>query len=116
MTAGGPGTNKGMMSKLGQMFGIGQNSGTGGTGAQPDMLITAEGTQSINDFAWKKKENKYMGINSISEKESKDLKDLKTKAQIDQYISAVPDNGRYLGFENVSNLFNTIYSHKLFIL
>ena len=74
-----------MFGKLGSMFGIGEGASTGGTGgpSQPDMQITAEGTQPLSDFGWKKRENKYLGANSISDKENKEQKELLKKSQLE---------------------------------
>ena len=57
----------GLMNKF---FGL---SGANGT-QQPvaDMNITGEGTQPLNDMAWKRKENKYLGANSINDKEQRE--------------------------------------------
>jgi hypothetical protein len=52
---------------------------------------------------WKKRENKYLGVNSITDKESKEQKELEKSKKIDQYLSRFPENEKYLGFENVSN-------------
>jgi hypothetical protein len=40
------------------------------------MTVTGEGTQPLSDMGWKKKENKYQGSTSHSEKEQKEAKDL----------------------------------------
>ena len=65
------------------MVGFG-NSSTGGTGQLPaDMLTTGEGTQPLSDLGWKKKENKYQGSSSISDKESKDQKEIKSMKHVD---------------------------------
>ena len=74
-----------MFGKLGSVFGFGEGASTGGTGGQTqaDMQITAEGTQPLSDFAWKKRENKYLGANSISEKENKEQKELSKKSQLE---------------------------------
>ena len=62
-----------MMSKLAQAIGYG-NSSTGGTGtvSAAESLTTGEGTQPISDLNWKKKENKYLGSSSITDKEAKE--------------------------------------------
>ena len=69
-----------MFDKLQNWIGGGSSGGTGGSGlnnGQIDWTITAEGTQSLSDMGWKRKENKYLGINNLSEKETKDNKELK---------------------------------------
>ena len=100
--------NAGMMSKLAQAIGYGGNSSTGGTGivSAQDSLVTGEGTQPLSDMNWKKRENKYLGANSITDKEAKEQKELDKSKKIDQYLSKFPDNEKYLGFENVSTAFN----------
>ena len=45
-----------------------------------------------------------MGMSSMSERENKEIKELKQKMQIDQYLSKFPDSDKYLGLENVSAL------------
>ena len=40
----------------------------GGSGPV-DMTVTGEGCQPISDLGWKKKENKYAGTYSLSERE-----------------------------------------------
>jgi len=35
------------------------------------MTVTGEGCQPITDLGWKRKENKYLGTSSISERDSK---------------------------------------------
>jgi hypothetical protein len=47
------------------------------------MMTTGEGTQPLSDLGWKKKENKYLGMSSISEKEAKDLKEMKQSKHVD---------------------------------
>ena len=54
---------------------------------------------------WKKRENKYQGPNSITDKEAKEQKELEKSTKINQYLSRFPDNEKYLGFENVSKSF-----------
>ena len=62
-----------MFGRFGINFGFGQggdrNSGVQG---QIDYTVTGEGTQALSDMGWKKKENKYMGTGSLTEKESKE--------------------------------------------
>ena len=48
--------------------GSGNQGDTGGQ-APVDMTVTGEGCQPITDLAWKKKENKYLGQSSLSERE-----------------------------------------------
>ena len=93
-----------MMSKLAQAIGYGGNSSTGGTGivSAQDSLVTGDGTQPLSDMNWKKRENKYLGSSSISDKEAKEQKELEKSKKIDQYLSRFPENEKYLGFENVS--------------
>ena len=66
-----------MMSKLAQAIGYGGNSSTGGTGivSAQDSLVTGDGTQPLSDMNWKKRENKYLGSSSISDKEAKEQKE-----------------------------------------
>lgn len=73
------------------------------------MAVTGEGTQPLSDLAWKKKENKYLGANSLNEKEMKEKRDLDNKPSIDSYLYRFPKNENYLGFENVSNFFFHVY-------
>lgn len=96
-----------MMSKLAQAIGYGGNSSTGGTGivSAQDSLVTGDGTQPLSDMNWKKRENKYLGSSSISDKEAKEQKELEKSKKIDQYLSRFPENEKYLGFENVSKGF-----------
>jgi len=37
----------------------------------------------VSDLAWKKKENRYMGQSSISDKEQKEQKELVNKKHVD---------------------------------
>jgi len=60
-----------MFGGLTRFFGATTNGGTGG-GAVVDIAMTGEGCQSITDLGWKKWENKYMGVNSLAERELKD--------------------------------------------
>ena len=95
------GRSQGMFGRISQTLGFG--SGTGGTGAtQAEMQFIGEGTQPISDFAWKKKENKYLGMQSLTEREQKDTKDMKQRMHVDQYLSKFPESEKFLGFENVS--------------
>jgi len=66
------------------------------------MTITGEGTQALSDMHWKKRENKFLGANSITERENKEIKHLDKKNKTDQFISKFPENEKFLGFENVS--------------
>jgi hypothetical protein len=61
------------------------NSSTGGTGGQSavDLVTTGEGTQPLSDLGWKKKENKYLGMNSMSDKEAKEQKEMKQMKHVD---------------------------------
>lgn len=34
-----------------------------------DMTVTGEGCQPLSDLGWKKKENKFMGVSSLPEKD-----------------------------------------------
>lgn len=51
---------------------------------------------------WKKRENKYLGPNSLSDREMKEQRDLDNKSKTEQYLSKFPQNEKFLGFENVS--------------
>ena len=51
---------------------------------------------------WKKRENRYLGSKSISDKEAKEQDELDKSKKIDQYLNRFPENEKYLGFENVS--------------
>ena len=53
-------------------------------------------------MGWKKKENKFLGNNSLSDREFKEKRELDQKKKVDQYIGKFPANENYLGFENVS--------------
>lgn len=68
------------------------------------MTITGEGTQPLHDLNFKKRENKYMGPNSLTIKETDELKEMDKRSQLEQYLTKFPDNEKYLGFENVSLL------------
>lgn len=67
-----------------------------------DMTVTGEGCQAITDLGWKKKENRYLGTSSMSEREVKEQKSVKSSVAIEQYQYKFPENERHLGFENVS--------------
>ena len=70
-------TNKsspGMFSKF-MNFGFNGNNQQSNN-ATADMTITGEGCQPLSDMGWKKKENKYLGTSSHSEKEQKEAKEL----------------------------------------
>ena len=47
------------------------------------MTVTGEGCQPITDLGWKKKENKYLGQSSISERDNKQIKAIKDSATIE---------------------------------
>ena len=81
--------------------GSGQTGDIGGSGPV-DMTITGEGCQPITDLGWKKKENKYQGQSSLSEREVKDLKEMGKRTSIEQFNYKFPDNEKHLGLENVS--------------
>ena len=66
------------------------------------MTVTGEGCQPITDLGWKKKENKYLGNSSLSEREVKDLKDMGKRTSLEQFNYKFPDNEKHLGLENVS--------------
>ena len=66
------------------------------------MTVTGEGCQPITDLGWKRKENKYLGSSSISERDSKQIKAIKDSVTIEQYMHKFPDNEKHFGFENVS--------------
>ena len=90
-----------MISKF-MNFGFGT---TGNQNVQPqvvDLTITGEGTQPLADLNWKKKENKFQGSSSITDREAKELKEIDKRNQTDQYLYKFPDNEKYMGFENVS--------------
>jgi hypothetical protein len=48
-------------------------------------------------------------MSSISEKEAKELKDLKQSKHVDQYLNKFPENEKFLGFENVSRFILPIF-------
>ena len=77
---GSPGSHKqgshGIMSAFKNMWNSSQNVGDVGGSGPIDMTVTGEGCQPITDLAWKKKENKYQGQSSLSEREVKDLKEM----------------------------------------
>ena len=60
-----------MFGGISRFFSTSANGGTGGNSVV-DLAMTGEGCQSITDLGWKKRENKYMGINSLAERELKD--------------------------------------------
>ena len=66
------------------------------------MTVTGEGCQPITDLGWKKKENKYLGASSLSEREVKDLKEMSKRTSLEQFNYKFPDNEKHLGLENVS--------------
>ena len=74
---------------------------TGGSGPI-DMTVTGEECQPITDLAWKKKENKYLGQSSLSDREVKDLKEMGKRPSIEQFNYKFPENEKHLGLENVS--------------
>lgn len=47
------------------------------------MTVTGEGCQPLSDLGWKKKENKFMGVSSLPEKDQKEQKDIKAKSAIE---------------------------------
>ena len=49
-------------------MGFGSN-GQGSAYEKVDWTVTGEGTQPLSDMNWKKRENKYLGQNSVSDKE-----------------------------------------------
>ena len=81
----------------------------GGSGPV-DMTITGEGCQPITDLGWKKKENKYLGQSSLSDREVKDLKEMGKRPSIEQFTYKFPDNEKHLGLENVSDLIKELFS------
>ena len=83
-------------------FGFGQSNSGNNANGPADMTVTGEGCESLSEMGWKKKENKFQGNNSLSEREFKEKRELDNKAKVDQYISKFPPNENYLGFENVS--------------
>lgn len=89
----------GWMSRL---FGV---SGSG-TNGPVDMTVNGEGCQPITDLGWRKKENRYLGPSSLSERELKEQKSIKSSVAIEQYNYKFPDNERFIGFENVSASFD----------
>lgn len=68
------------------------------------MTVTGEGCQPISDLGWRRKENKYLGSSSMSERELKEQKAIKSSVQIEQYQYKFPDDEKHFGFENVSAL------------
>ena len=66
------------------------------------MTVTGEGCQPISDLGWTRRDNKYRGSNSISDRELKAQKDVKASPAIEQYNYKFPENEKHLGFENVS--------------
>lgn len=93
-------------------FGFGQSNSGNNANGPADMTVTGEGCESLSEMGWKKKENKFQGNNSLSEREFKEKRELDNKAKVDQYISKFPPNENYLGFENVSvflSFFNVFY-------
>lgn len=82
--------------------GSGNQGDTGGQ-APVDMTVTGEGCQPITDLAWKKKENKYLGQSSLSEREVSIQKYMDSKGtSLEQFNQKFPDNEKHLGLENVS--------------
>ena len=47
------------------------------------MTITGEGCQPLADLNWKKRENKFNGNSSISDREARELKDIEKRNQTD---------------------------------
>ena len=66
------------------------------------MTVNGEGCQPITDLGWRKKENKYLGSSSLSDRELKEQKSIKSSVAIEQYQFKFPENERHIGFENVS--------------
>ena len=80
----------------------GQHGDTGGQ-APIDMTVTGEGCQPITDLGWKKKENKYLGQSSLSEREVNIQKNMDSKGtSLEKFNQKFPENEKHLGLENVS--------------
>lgn len=58
----------------------------------------------MRDSSWKRRENKFQGNSSLSDKEVKERRELDSKFSNEKYIMKFPRNENYLGFENVSFL------------
>lgn len=104
---GSPNQNKnqgghGIMSAFKGFWSSGNQGDVGGSGPV-DMTVTGEGCQPITDLGWKKKENKYLGQSSLSDREVKDLKEMSKRTSIEQFNYKFPDNEKHLGLENVSS-------------
>lgn len=99
-----------MMSKF-MNFGFGTGGGSSSQGTN-DKSSIAQGTQALSDLNWKKKENKYLGPQSISIREQEEVKEMEKRPQIEQYLTKFPDNEKFLGFENVSYLLKTSYVYR----
>lgn len=91
------------MSKF-MNFGFGSGSNGSSSQGTGDKSSIAQGTQPLADLNWKKKENKFMGQQSISMREQEELKEMEKRSQIEQYLTKFPENEKFLGFENVSYL------------
>lgn len=58
-------------------------SGTSAQQGVVDMTVTGEGCQPISDLGWRRKENKYLGASSMSERELKEQKAIKGSVAIE---------------------------------
>jgi hypothetical protein len=47
------------------------------------MTVTGEGCESLSDMSWKKKENKFQGNNSLSDREFKERRELDSKLKVE---------------------------------
>ena len=73
----------GMVSRMFMRFGFGQSNSANNANGPADMTVTGEGCESLSDMGWKKKENKFLGNNSLSEREFKERRELDNKPKVD---------------------------------
>ena len=67
-----------MLSRF-MKFGFGASASSSQHNGPADMTVTGEGCESLSDMGWKKKENKFLGNNSLSDREFKESRELNTK-------------------------------------
>lgn len=65
-------------------YGFGTSPHTNNNSSGPaDMTVTGEGCESLSDMSWKKKENKFQGNNSLSDREFKERRELDSKLKVE---------------------------------
>ena len=105
----------GIMGAIRNFFPTTNQGDVGGSGPV-DMTVTGEGCQPITDLGWKKKENKYLGQGSLSDREVKELKEMNKRLAIEQFNYKFPENEKHLGLENVRRINSLLVSFFFSIL